>query len=85
MKALKQVEAQFEIEFDSQIEAGIILSAIKPEFSDSPSDRTMTEVRCEENVLTIDIKAQDSPSLRAALNSYLRWVILSQQVFELSR
>ncbi len=85
MKALKQVEAQFEIEFDSEKEAGIVLSAIKPEVNDSPSDRTMTEVKCEENVLTIDIKAQDSPSLRASLNSYLRWVILSQQVFELSR
>jgi len=85
MKALTKVEAQFEIEFDSEKEAGIVLSAIKPEISDSPSDRTMTELKCDENILTIDIKAQDSPSLRAALNSYLRWVILSQQVLELSR
>lgn len=84
MKALRQVEAQFEIEFDSEKEADIVLSAIKPEISDSPSDRTVTEVKCENMVLTIDIKAQDSSSLRASLNSYLRWVILSQQVLELS-
>lgn len=83
MKALKQVEAQFEIEFDSQEEAEIILSAIKPEISDLPSERTMTEIKRQNKVLTIDIKAQDSPSLRASLNSYIRWVILSQQVIKL--
>ncbi|BDZ70797.1 KEOPS complex subunit Pcc1 [Methanobacterium petrolearium] len=84
MKALKQVEAQFEIEFDSQKEAEIVLSAIQPEICDSPSDRAMTEVKCENKVLFIYIKAQDSPSLRASINSYLRWITLSQQVLKLS-
>lgn len=84
MKALESVEAQFEIEFDSPKEAEIVLSAIQPEITDSPSDRTTTEVKCENKTLVIDIKAQDSPSLRASVNSYLRWVILAQQVLELS-
>jgi KEOPS complex subunit Pcc1 len=85
MKALKQVEAQFEIEFDSQKEAEIVLSAIQPEICDSPSDRTVTEINCEDKVLSIDIMAQDSPSLRASINSYLRWGTLSQQVLKLSK
>lgn len=84
MKALESVEAQFEIEFDSQNEAEIVLSAIQPEILDSPSDRTTAQVKCENKTLIIDIKAQDSPSLRASVNSYLRWVILAQQVLELS-
>lgn len=85
MKILKQVEAQLEIEFDSEKDAEVVLSAIKPEISDSPSDRTITGVKSENKVLTIDIKAQDSPSFRAALNSYLRWVILSQEILKLSK
>lgn len=79
-----QVEAHFEIEFNSEKEVEIVLSAIKPEISDSPSDRTVTHVKCEGNILTIDIKAKDSPSLRASLNSYLRWVMLSKQILELA-
>jgi KEOPS complex subunit Pcc1 len=84
MKALKRVETQFEIEFHSKKEAGIVLSAIKPEISDSPSPRAMTEIECHNKILRININAQDSPSLRASLNSYLRWVILAQQVLELN-
>jgi KEOPS complex subunit Pcc1 len=85
MIVLKKVEAQFEIELDSQKEAEIVLSSILPEISESPSDRTTTDIRCDDKTLTIDIKAQDSPSLRASLNSYLRWIILSRGVLELSK
>ncbi|MDI9434788.1 MAG: KEOPS complex subunit Pcc1 [Euryarchaeota archaeon] len=84
-KTLKQVEAQIEIEFDSKKEAEIVLTAIKPEISDSPSSRTITEVKSIDKILNIDIKAQDSPSFRAALNSYFRWIMLSQEVFKLSK
>ncbi|NYB53022.1 MAG: hypothetical protein HVN35_10770 [Methanobacteriaceae archaeon] len=84
-KPLREVETQLEIEFDSEKEAEIVFSAIHPEISDSPSERTITEINCENKTLTIDIKAQDSASMRAAINSYLRWVILSQQVLELNK
>lgn len=85
MEALKQIKAQFEIEFDSPEEAEIVLSAIQPEINDSPSNRAVTEIKCENKVLSLDIKAKDSPSMRASLNSYLRWVTLSQQVLKLSK
>jgi KEOPS complex subunit Pcc1 len=85
MKALKKADTRLEIEFKFQKEAEIVLSAIKPEINDSPSERTITEIKCHNNILTIDIKAQDSTSLRASINSYLRWVMLSQQVLELSK
>ncbi len=85
MKALKKAETRIEIEFETQKEAEIVLSAIKPEISDSPSERTITEIKCHDNILTIEIMAKDSPSLRASLNSYIRWIILSHQVIELNK
>jgi len=84
MTALRQAETQFELEFPSQREAEIVLMAIEPEITDSPSERTVTQIDCHHNLLRVNIKAQDSPSLRAALNSYLRWIILSQKVLELN-
>jgi len=84
MTALRQAETQLELEFPSQREAEIVLMAIEPEITDSPSERTVTQIDCHHNLLRVNIKAQDSPSLRAALNSYLRWIILSQKVLELN-
>ncbi|BDZ68030.1 KEOPS complex subunit Pcc1 [Methanobacterium ferruginis] len=84
MTALRQAETQFEFEFPSQKDAEIVLLAVEPEITDSPSERTVTEIDCHHNILRINIKAQDTPSLRAALNSYLRWIILSQKVLELN-
>jgi KEOPS complex subunit Pcc1 len=83
MMILKQVESQIEIEFDSKKEAEIILRSIEPELMDSPSERTQTLVECQENIIKITITAMDSPSIRASLNSYLRWIMLSQQIIEL--
>ncbi|HII84027.1 MAG TPA: hypothetical protein HA271_04115 [Methanobacterium subterraneum] len=83
MKILKQVESQIEIEFHSKKEAEIVLRSIEPELMDSPSDRSRTLAECQGNILKITITALDSTSLRASLNSYLRWIMLSQQIIEL--
>lgn len=85
MKTLKSAETQLEIEFDSQKEANIVLTALRPEISDLPSQRTSTEIESDHNTLKVTIKAQDSASLRASLNSYLRWIMLSRQILDLSK
>ncbi|AIS32541.1 MULTISPECIES: KEOPS complex subunit Pcc1 [Methanobacterium] len=83
MNPLKEVETQIEIEFPCKIDAEIALKAIEPEIRDSPSERTRTGIECREKTVKINITARDTPSLRASLNSYLRWLILSQQILEL--
>jgi KEOPS complex subunit Pcc1 len=83
MKALKQVESLVELEFPSGEDAEIVLRSIEPEIRGSPSERTSTEIECHRNILKITITAQDTTSLRASLNSYLRWIMLSQQILEL--
>jgi KEOPS complex subunit Pcc1 len=83
IKALKKVESLIELEFPSSSDAEIVLRAIEPEIMESPSERTSTEIECESNILKISITAQDTTSLRASLNSYLRWVMLSNEILEL--
>ncbi len=83
IKALKQVESKIELEFPSNKDAEIVFQAIEPEITESPSERTITEIECESNILKISITAQDTPSFRASLNSYLRWVMLSNEILEL--
>ena len=50
------------------------LKALEPEASAPPTTRFKVKVWGEGESLIIHIKAKDTASLRAALNSYLRWV-----------
>jgi KEOPS complex subunit Pcc1 len=83
MKALKKINTIVKIELNTSREAEIIFNAIKPEINDSPSERTKTKIKRQKNLFKIITTAQDTHSIRASLNSYLRWVMLSQQILEL--
>jgi len=48
--------------------------AMKPETETPSSDRSRTTISLKGDSLTLHIEATDTSALRAALNSYLRWV-----------
>jgi KEOPS complex subunit Pcc1 len=82
MKILKKINTKLEIELPTSREAEIIFNATKPEINDSPSVRGNTKIIRQENLLKIIISSRDTHSLRASINSYLRWIMLSQQILE---
>ena len=51
-----------------------VLAALTPEASAPPSDRFRVSVEVDGEELVLRISARDTASLRAALNSYLRWI-----------
>jgi len=65
--------AKFIIEFDSKNEALIIAESINPEIKNK-IPKTKAKVNLTDNIFTIEINAKDISSLRAACNSYLRWI-----------
>lgn len=81
---LQGVEIQLEVELDSRKEAEIIYEALKPEIKFSNSSRTRSWMKIKDKKLILEVQARDSTSLRASVNSYLRWINLSCQVLELS-
>jgi KEOPS complex subunit Pcc1 len=80
MKIPEHVKAEFKIEFESSHEANVVLKSIEPEIQSAPSERSSVIVKLERNVLKLIVDAEDTPSLRASVNSYLRWIILSHEV-----
>ncbi len=52
----------------------VINDALKPESETPSSDRSETKVLIKNDYLVIETLASDTSALRAALNSYLRWV-----------
>lgn len=78
--ALQRVDIQFQMEFEDLKQAKIVMKALEPELNSSPSERSSVELNLTGKVLNVDITASDVTSLRAAVNSYLRWIMLSLNV-----
>ena len=47
-----------------------------------PNERARATLVLEKNVLIVNIIAKDTVSARAASNSFLKWVNLSEQILE---
>ena len=83
MNIPEHLKAEFKIKFESVHDAEVILKSIEPEIQTAPSERSSVEVNLDGDTLKLIIDAEDTPSLRASVNSYLRWIILSCEVNEL--
>ncbi|MDH5437475.1 MAG: KEOPS complex subunit Pcc1 [Candidatus Bathyarchaeota archaeon] len=62
------------LNFPSEERLKIVLSALEPETGTPPSPRSRVEVEGRGSDLVLSFEATDTVALRAAVNSYLRWV-----------
>jgi KEOPS complex subunit Pcc1 len=67
------INAKFIFEFDSNRDAEIIFKSLNPESKNKISDTNIT-VSLSKKTCYLHIKAKNLSSLRAASNSYLRWI-----------
>ncbi len=58
----------------SEKEASIILNSLLPEIRNPATNRSKINLLIRNGELLMDIEAKDMTALRAALNSYLRWI-----------
>lgn len=78
-------EPKFISSFEFQLPEGRvqdICRSLEPEL-EKGGDRTQVELVAEGNVLKVNITSKDITGLRAAMNSYLRWIECSINVYEL--
>ena len=80
---LESVKTEFEIEFDNPWEAHVVFKSLEVEIDASPGDRSTTHFKRVNSTLKMEIDAADATSQRAALNSYLRWIILAIDILKL--
>jgi len=66
-------KAEFVFVFNTDFEAKIVLESLYPEIKNKIS-KTNVNVSQEGKSLSLIIDAKDTSSLRAACNSYLRWI-----------
>ncbi len=82
-KILDSVETVFNVEYDNCHDAEIVYNSIKPEISFARGERSTSEIELEGNVIVIRIFSSDVVSLRASINSYVRWIKLSNEIIKI--
>jgi len=77
-----KAEATVKVELDSEKILETVFKAIKPETLTPPTRRSKVFVKINGKTLTLRVEATDTTALRAALNSYLRWIRLAVEILE---
>ncbi|MDI6707913.1 MAG: KEOPS complex subunit Pcc1 [Candidatus Thermoplasmatota archaeon] len=75
--------ANFVLELDNN-KAQILRQALIPE-GRREIPRTKIEIKAEKNKFLVRIEAHDTSALRAAINSYLRWIECALRIIEYSK
>lgn len=60
--------------------AGIIANSLKPELKAVSHERSKTTITSKGNKLKLKIQAEDLHALRAAINTYLKWIIMCNEL-----
>ncbi len=71
--------AEFSFTFSSPEEVTVIYSALIPEMKQDIQKMSITLFQ-DENTLVMKISTSDTSTLRAACNSYLRWIQTAHSV-----
>ncbi|AWX33292.1 KEOPS complex subunit Pcc1 [Methanosphaera sp. BMS] len=80
---LKKIETEFIVEFDSAEDASIVYNSILPEIEAETNERSRTNLTLDSKKLVINIISKDIVSLRASINSYVRWINLSEKILKI--
>lgn len=72
-----------EIIFPSNL-SEVVFRSLLPEIISDPNERHRGKLKRDGDIISLEIEAEDTVALRAALNSYLRWLKIIHDINELT-
>jgi len=78
------LRCSFILPFADQRTANAVLGSILPEQKSGGSRRNRVNLYRQGNEVSMEICSEDITSMRAAVNSYLRWFILAKRITEIT-
>lgn len=77
-----KAQAVIHISFSSDERLKIVYHTLKPETKITLTPRSKVRIFRKEKNLTLSFEAKDTSALRAIINSYLRFIYLTQSVMD---
>jgi len=75
-------QASVLLRFKSKEQLESVFKAVKPETRTALTKRSKVQVSMKDDLLVLDFEAADTSALRAAMNSFLHWILLTKDVLE---
>jgi len=75
-----KANAVVRLEFSSKEYLEIVYRALVPEAAKPATTRSEAQLKIENGFLVLVVEAKDTVALRAALNAYLRWIMVLRNV-----
>jgi tRNA threonylcarbamoyladenosine modification (KEOPS) complex Pcc1 subunit len=75
-----KAQAVIRLNFSSETQLKAVLEALKPETETSTTSRSKVDMNTENQTLILDFRATDTSALRAAMNSYLRLIVVAMDL-----
>ncbi|MHA1916907.1 MAG: KEOPS complex subunit Pcc1 [Candidatus Ranarchaeia archaeon] len=80
---IKTIQSEVTLIFHDSKITKIIENSLKPEITMDIGQRAETSIKRKNEIIKIDISAPDVSSLRASINSLLRWISMIQKIYSL--
>lgn len=77
-----KANASIRLKFQSKDKLDSVFKALEPETRALVSSRSRVKMIKEGDRLNLIFEARDTSALRAAINSYLHWILLAREVLE---
>ena len=75
-----KARAVVRLKFSSQKQLQVVMDSLKPETDTSTTSRSDVRLNADELCLVLDFRATDTSALRAAMNSYLRLIVVAMSL-----
>ena len=79
---INKIKISMKFNFEDENISKQIYDSLMLESGYDPNERATTTIELENSELIVNIEATDSVSARAASNSFLKWINLSEQLLE---
>jgi tRNA threonylcarbamoyladenosine modification (KEOPS) complex Pcc1 subunit len=76
------IKASIRLKMKSKEQLNVIFNALEPETRASVSRRSAVTMKKEGNTLNLIFEAEATSALRAAINSFLQWILLTREILE---
>jgi tRNA threonylcarbamoyladenosine modification (KEOPS) complex Pcc1 subunit len=74
--------ATLKLKFEEKRQLDAIFRALEPETRVKLASRSKVEIKRQDDYLVLVFEAKDTSALRAAVNSYLRWIRLMKDALD---
>ena len=76
------IKASIRLKMKSKEQLNVIFNALEPETRAPVSSRSAVTIKKDGKTLNLTFEAEDTSALRAAINSFLQWILLTREILE---